>query len=659
VNVNVSVVVGLTTIAIWLAWVWRQGGFFATDWGILGALLLLVLALGLVSDGWRARAATNARLIAFAALAGFVAWSYLSIAWAAFPGEALTGADKTLLYAASFAAFATFPWAPSQRAVAMGAFTLGIACIGAVWLTRVASSAEPGGYFVDGRLSGPVEYVNASVAVWMLGALAAFHFASSRELPAILRGLSLGAAVLLLELALLGQSRAWLGALPATVFVYVLLSRDRRRLVLSLALASAAVLASLPTLLDVESAAGSQGSLAAAVDRAAVVAAVISLGAACAGTVSAVLDRRMRPGTPARRRILVALGAALILAAGMGVAAAARAVEDPGTWLSGRWEDFSAGDYPTEGERFGSLGSNRLEEWRVAWNEFEAHPVHGIGADNYAAAYLRERDNDDYYPRYPHSTPLRHLSQLGLVGTAFFAVFFGAAVLLALRRRRDVEAPAAAVEASCLAAVSYWLLHGTADWLWEVPAVTAPTFGLLGLAGARLCRGQDPEGRAGPGGFAAAGGATVLFIGLAALVLPWLAATYQDSGIGVWRRNPDLAHARLERAAELNPLSAEPLVADGAIGIRTGNFERAERAFIRARKRESENWYVHFELGLIDGSRGKRKAALSSLNTALTLNPQEPAIRSAIRLVKAGRRPNPQRLGVFVLASDRRQAIDR
>jgi O-Antigen ligase len=656
--VHVPLVVGLTAIAIWLTWVWRDGGFFATEWGILGALLLLVVALGLVWGAGRPRS-VDARLVAFVALAGFVVWSYLSIAWAAFPGEALTGANKTLLYAASFVAFATFPWTPSHRVIALGAFTLGIAGIGAVWLTRVASSAEPSEYFVDGRLSGPVEYVNAGVAVWTLGALAAFHFASSRHLHVILRGLFLGVAVLLLQLALLGQSRAWLAALPATVFVYVLLSRDRPRLVLSFALASAAVLASLPVLLDVEPAASSQESLAAAVDRAALVAAVTSLGAACAGTVSALLDRRTRPGIRARRGLLVALGAVLILAAGVGAAAAARGVDDPGAWLSGRWDDFSAGDYPTEGERFGSLGSNRLEEWRVAWNEFEAHPVHGIGADNYAAAYLRQRDDDDYHPRYPHSTPLRHLSQLGLVGTALFAAFFGAAALLALRRRRDVDAVAGAVAATCLAAVSYWLLHGTADWLWEVPAVAAPAFGLLGLAGAPVWKGGDQGVRAGPGRLVAAMGSTVLLIALAALVFPWLAATYQASGIGVWRSNPDLAHVRLERAAELNPLSAEPLVADGAIGIRTGNFARAERAFIRARERESENWYVHFELGLIDGSRGRRTAALSSLATALALNPQEPAIRRAIRLVKAGRRPDPQRLGVFVLAGDRREATGR
>jgi O-antigen ligase len=652
-RLDVSVAVGAATIVIWLAWAWQRGGFFATDWGLLGALLLIVVAFGLVA-GARRPPHERARQVALLTLAGFVLWSYLSILWADFPGEALVGADKTLLYAASFAAFASFAWTPRQRAAAIGAFAVGVSCIGAVWLIRVASSTATADYFIDGRLSGPVEYVNASVALWMLGALPALYLASARELPAPARGLFLGLAVLLLQLSLLGQSRAWLAALPATAVVYVLLSRDRPRALIALVLAGAAVLAGLSTLLDVESAARNEASLAQAVDRAAVVVGLLSLTAACAGTATALLESRM--GARLRSRVALGVGVTVVAAALVGGVAAAGAADDPGGWFSGRWEDFSAGDYPAEGDRFASLGSNRLDEWRVAWNEFEEHPVTGIGADNYAAAYLRERDNAEFRPRYPHSTPLRQLSQLGLVGALLFATFVSAAVVLALRRRRELDPLAAGVAGACLTVLCYWALHGSADWLWEVPAVTAPALGFLGLGGAP----EHETQRRGPryGAASTIAGAAVLLVGLVALLVPWLAASYQAAGIRVWRENPSVAHDRLERAADVNPLAAEPLVVDGAIAIRTGDFARAERSFLRARDREAENWYVHYELGVLAGGRAERKAALRSLRRALELNPQERAIRRAIGLVRRGQRLDPRQLGVLV-AADGGQAVER
>ena len=61
------------------------------------------------------------------------------------------------------------------------------------------------------------------------------------------------------------------------------------------------------------------------------------------------------------------------------------------------------------------LGSNRYDFYRVSLDEFTAHPVGGIGADNFQQQYLRHGRSSET-PRYPHSVELRTLAQTGIVG---------------------------------------------------------------------------------------------------------------------------------------------------------------------------------------------------------------------------------------------------
>ena len=87
----------------------------------------------------------------------------------------------------------------------------------------------------------------------------------------------------------------------------------------------------------------------------------------------------------------VVVAACLAGAGVVGVAAATR-VDDPAFGFGDRFADDFAGGAARddEGSRFtGSLSSGRYAEWKVAWAEFLAHPVVGIGSDNYAAAYDR------------------------------------------------------------------------------------------------------------------------------------------------------------------------------------------------------------------------------------------------------------------------------
>src|SRR6185436_10711390 len=126
------------------------------------------------------------------------------------------------------------------------------------------------------------------------------------------------------------------------------------------------------------------------------------------------------------------------------------------------------------------VGGNRYDFWRVAWNEFKAHPVAGVGVDNFQLDYLRDRRSIEE-PLYPHSVELRLLSETGVVGAALFLAFV-ACVVAALRRLRRFPPDRRALAGGAVAVVVYFVIHGSIDWFWEIPA--AGGLAILALGGA-------------------------------------------------------------------------------------------------------------------------------------------------------------------------------
>ena len=108
-------------------------------------------------------------------------------------------------------------------------------------------------------------------------------------------------------------------------------------------------------------------------------------------------------------------------------------------------------------------------------------PCSASGVDNFAVDFARERSTGEE-PLYPHSLALRAFSQTGLIGGALFLGFVAAALAAALPRRKEPDSLSTAVAAAALASGVYWLVHGSIDWLWEIPALGASALALLGLA---------------------------------------------------------------------------------------------------------------------------------------------------------------------------------
>jgi hypothetical protein len=646
VRMSAELPVGLAVVGVWLSWAWFSGGFPPSQWGSLGAA---VVALLLLAGPVVSRELDRTRLVAGVALLLFVAWNFLSLLWAQFPGDAWTGADKTAAYAAGFALLAFVRFRPRELSVLLGVYAAGVIVIGAVVLTRTAIADDPGRWFSDSRLVPPTGYTNGSVALWMLAFWPAAYLAATRSTPALARPFFLAGAGLLLELAVLGQSRAWAVVLPVTAVLFVLLARERARAVVAVGLAGAATLAALRPLLDVYDRGSAGASLAGPMDDASRTIALTCVALLAAGAAWVAADRR-----PALSRRLLAGASALAAAIAIaGVVWAATRIDHPGRWLGTRWHDFTCQTCATAAgsSRFsGTLSDNRYREWDVAWKIFLNHPVAGVGSDNYAAQYLLFRRDALIEPRYPHSTPLRLLAQLGIVGTLLFAIAVVAAVAAALSRRRRLDGAAGGAVGASLTVFAYWLLHGSLDWFWEIPALAGPALGLLGLA-AGTTSGVPfrlPRPALALGGVAGAVLAT-------ALVLPWLSYRYEQSGLSVWRRDVQLAYQRLERAADLNRLSAEPLVAEGSIALLRGDDERARRSLRNATSREPHNWFAWLQLGIADAVAGRRATAAAELARARQLNPKDPVGALVARLLRRGARIEPANLAALYAAQERQR----
>src|SRR4051794_12958184 len=181
------------------------------------AILGLVLAI-------RPRAARLSRPLAIAlgALAAYVAFSYLSILWADQPGAALQGSHRTLLYASLAATCALLPWTPALARAAVGVLAGAGAVAAIVTLTKLHGATGTGGLFLDARLSYPLDYHNATAALFTMVALPAIALASRREVHPLARGLLLGSATLCQCLALMTVSRGWLFTLPIVLLIAVI-----------------------------------------------------------------------------------------------------------------------------------------------------------------------------------------------------------------------------------------------------------------------------------------------------------------------------------------------------------------------------------------------------------------------------------------------------
>jgi len=568
-----------------------------------------------------------------------VLWSYASVLWAGDPGAAWTGANRTLVYLVAFALFALWPQRGRTGAMALGAWVVALAAIAAYAAVRVAGASEGATLFADGRLIEPSGYPNANAALFLMAAWPAVVLAGARDVAVALRALFAGAAVVLADVALLSQSRGSILVTPVVVLVALLVAPRPLRTLAALAPVGLAVAAGVPSLLEVRArivddpAAWSDGWLASAL-------VVIPAGAVVAAlVVGAWAWREARAGAAG----IAPAGApprwpAALLAVALAVLAVVAL--DPGGRVSGAWDSFRDGqvEVGTPGRLGQGLGSNRYDFYRVGLDVFAERPLLGAGADNFRADYL-ERGRSAESPRFPHSLEVRALAQTGIVGALLLFGALGVALVAGTRAAWRAPPLRGAVAGASVLGAAYWVLHGSLDWFFEFGALGAAAFALLGLA----CSCQDApalwhRARAPLARPAAALGAAAAALAAAvSLALPWLAERDVEAAGRTWTQDPGAAYARLERAADLDPLSDRPLLVTGSIAARRGDYARAQSAFAGALQRVPRNAYAQLQLGAIAAEQGRRAEALRRLGRAAQLAPRDRVIAAALERVRSGR----------------------
>ncbi len=673
---GIALVPGVLGLAVLVCWAAAGGGYevlagtyptYDPNPWYLGALacvgLLGASLLGLARRIRLSRVGAGA----LAALALYTAFSYASILWAQSPGAAWDGANRTLVYLALFALFAILPWTARGARVALILLVAGLGAIAVVQAVRIGTAAHPLGLYNDARLATPLAYQNANAALFNLTALLAIALGGRREVPWPVRGGALAVGALALQLAVLSQSRGWLFTLPLVLLAVVLAVPDRLRLALFAlgpALATAVV---LHPLLDVYGTAGYHGTVlaSATVDRtlaqkgaSAAHAVLVADGALLAlGLLAAWADSRIdvpaRAGRWATRGAAVVLVLALLGGAGAGVAAVHGHV---GQRIDRAWREFQSTNDEHSATRFTQLGSPRYDLWRVGLAIFTSHPVGGIGQDNYQEAYVVQRRTYDE-PRWPHSLVVRLLTHTGLIGTALFLAFLGFAVaaVTRVRARRGPHGRAAAGIA--LVPLAVWIVHGSVDWLWEYPVLSGTALALTGIAVA-LGRPSGPvppplrprPERAYLRVLAPVAGTLAIVGGLAVLAVPYLGQRDVARALADYPADPGGAFAALHRAADLEPLSAQPATLGGAMALALDRPYLARRQFSQVAERNPRSWLAAFYLGLF-AAPGDRRGASDHLRRAHSLNPRESLAVEALAALRRGR---PLTLGRAAAEFERR-----
>ncbi|MGI8874297.1 MAG: O-antigen ligase family protein [Egibacteraceae bacterium] len=643
---------GLLAVGVFVALAVSEGGVRAVSWYPATLVLLLLLGAVALGRGPKPHALGRPALLALALLGAFVAWSFASIAWADAKGVAWDSAGRSLLYFCAFAVFAVWPWRARAAAGVLGVFGLAVAVVGVVVVAQAAGAADPSAAFIKARLADPVGYPNGAAALF-LGAVWPLLFLAARSrVPWPVRGVTLAAAGILVQVALLAQSRGSLAAGAVALAAFLALVPGRLRSLLVVAALAAVTLWSLDPVLDVFRVAAREGDVAAALDGVLdgmVAAAAVLFGA---GALLGLLDGRVRlpMWRPRPRRRAVAAAGAACLAAG--ALAAIVAIGDPVAALDRGVEEFTTVPSPQPGSSNfeNGLATSRAQFWTVALAELRDRPITGMGAGNFAIAYVRERTGGGEEPLHPHSLPVAVASQTGVVGAPLFAGFLIAVVLCALRVRGAGGHANRGVAAVALVASGYWLVHASGDWLWAIPALAAPAFAWLGLiAGLMLSAGEQDRSTGPVAPFrrrrAITATAVAVVVGalvaLAATVPPWLAAEQVDFAERSWGGDAARAFEALETARGLNPLSDEPDLVAGAIASRIGQRDQARRSFARAVERTPRSWYAHQQLGLEEALADRSDRALAHLERSLELNPLEPTTREVVTQVRSGEQPSP------------------
>jgi hypothetical protein len=645
------------------------GGYYDfAVWGVLSAVTLVTLAAALVV---RPEPPSGPALVMAGGLLALLVLSALSLTWADSVDRAWTEVNRLVLYLATLL-LAGVVLRPG-RSVRVFAGVIGAAIGVCALITLARLLAGDAGAFLIHRLDAPVDYINGTACLMLMGIWPLVALAERDRRP-LLAGLGVGLASVEASLLVLTQSRAVIPALLGSGILMLALIPGRLARLWTLVAVGVGVGAALPWTLAVyaDIAPGHPDSpSAAAVARAGV---ATLLAAAAAGLLWA-LARALaaRPLPPALRRAPRVGAAGLALAVALALLVA---FPHPARSVRNQWRAFTSLQIvaPTARVRFTDVGGYRYDLWRVAVDEFEQHPVRGVGAGSYALRFYQLR-RDPQPVRQPHSIEFQMLAELGLPGLLALLVFVGGIGWALVRsRRRDVGLSVALGGMSVV-----WLLHTSVDWVYNMPGLTG--MALLAAAGlgaiARGNRGpveparpapapaaptSAPPSRAAataptpapprapgpvpplPAAVAASalpaprprgrdrrivgwtlGVIALVALGAPSLVRQYLAQERSDRAASLLATDPRAALRETQAALRLNDSSPETLYTRAAAYARLGDYGDARDTLLEAVRIEPLNYVPWVLLGDLATRRGDTARAGAAYARARALDPGDAA----------------------------------
>jgi len=609
----------------------NAGGFFPDGTAAATVIVCVALVLRVTLADRPVEGLGRLGVLVAGLLVTFAAWILLSGSWSHASARALVEFDRALLYALTFALFATLPRSTRNLRVMLRGFAGAAVVICLVGLaSRLLPDLVPSAPNVSNeRLAYPVTYWNALGMLAALGLLACFHLSADNSEPRAGRILAAAAVPGLAVTLFFTFSRGAIAVLLVALVVYAVLARPRGLpsaliaivppSVVSLVIAYGADMLATknPT---APSAAGQAGRVALFTALAMTAAALLRL--LLLGVDTRLAAVRVAAGT---RRALIAASAALVL---LGVTGAALAFDAPGA-LERHYDRFVEGGEVNGGgdarrRLTDSANNGRLDHWRVALEASREHRLKGQGAGTYENAWARER-RGQFVVLDAHSLYLETPAELGIVGI----VLLGAALVALLAGlARRVGGPDRALYAAIFTMAFAWLIRAGADWDWEMPVIS---LWLFALGGAVLARPEHARSRRqSPPRLAR------VVSGLAVLALAITPALIYLSQKDLNRATRSFKHGDCPTAVD------QALASTGALSIRPEPFEilaycdvrlgqprLGVKAMEEAVERDPDAWQLRYGLAVVRAAAGRdpRPAAAA----ALRLNPRDPLAKDAVK----------------------------
>jgi UDP-GlcNAc:undecaprenyl-phosphate GlcNAc-1-phosphate transferase len=617
--------------------------YASSVWVPIGLGLVLASVVAVVA---RPNRPSGPAALALGGLLGLGVWSLASTAWAESVENAVVSGNRWLLYGALLLLMLVLVRGERRSAVLVGATALGVIAVAVSVLLRLLGS-DPASLFLGGRLNSPLGYINGEGCLFVMGFWLCMAAAESRR--ALLAGSAAGLATLMACLALLSQSRGTALAMLGSLIVVVALAPGRPRRVYGMMVVAAGLAAAAPDLLQVYDHAA-VGATPVGVAHAAGRAALLS--AVAAGALWGLLTagwQRARAGTVLAVRARTAGSWLLVLPVVLALAVAAVSAHRIERDISNQWHAFihlnEAGDTgapaSTAGQtRLLSGAGNRYDYWRIAWADWRANPVLGVGAGNYPVSYYQLRATTEDIEQ-PHSIELQALSELGLVGGLLLVVFIAGAGWGAVRMRRHAaRSPLSqALMVGGLGVFVAWLVQTSVDWMQLLPGLTA-----IALAGVAVLvaprRRLDPGertvapsrlGRTLAGRPALALGASAVIVTLivagASLSREGLAEIYLVRAQNELDAHPAAALTDANRSLDFDSDNVQTFYVKSAAFAHFSQAAAAEAALNEAAAREPDNFVTWALLGDIAVRRGKLTEARRDYGRAHLLDPRDPTLQ--------------------------------